>query len=112
MLTQEDRELWKKITDSVTTSVFYPATAIRPYAVRGEYLLDLHGLTVAQAHAQFKSFITQNSLRNSKYVTIITGLSGIIQREFPFWTISMPEIRRIETLNGGGAFKVYLRRYK
>jgi DNA-nicking Smr family endonuclease len=68
--------------------------------------LDLHGMTLAEAHATTNAFLAHCHERS---VTIVTGISGAIHREFPHWLDKHP-IGRIEPMNGGGAFRVHLRR--
>ena len=119
-MSPEDTELWKKVTDGVIPLTFSPkAAAIRspalvvnnPYTSYNRYFsptLDLHGMTMNQAHTETKTFFYKAKLFKLKYVRIITGLSGQIKREFPFWLENISGIRRVEVLNGGGSFKIYL----
>lgn len=113
----EDEELWKQVTEGLIPLVFTPtAAAIRPSARSFAHYrpfrrtLDLHGMTLNEAHAQTKRVVYEAKIYGLKYVTIITGLSGQIRREFPFWVEALPEARRVEALNGGGAFKVFLKK--
>jgi len=114
----EDEELWKQVTEGLIPLVFTPtAAAIRPPArlpVRYRPFsrtIDLHGLTLNDAHTQTKRVVYEAKVfYGLKYVTIITGLSGQIRHEFPFWVEALPEVRRVEALSGGGAFKVFLKK--
>ncbi len=53
--------------------------------------LDLHGLTVAQAHALFRTYIKDCALAGKQCIIVITGKgdpkkgTGIIRRELPLW---------------------------
>lgn len=119
-MSPEDKEIWKKVTDGVIPLTFTPEAAAirspalvvnRQYTLNNRYFsptLDLHGMSINQAHSETKTFFYKAKLFKLKYVRIITGLSGQIKREFPYWLEHMPEIRRVEMLNGGGAFKIYL----
>lgn len=119
-MSPEDKEIWKKVTDGVIPLTFTPeAAAIRSPALvvnsihtpHNRYFsptLDLHGMSVNQAHIETKTFFYKAKLFKLKYVRIITGLSGQIKREFPFWLENMSGIRRVEVLSGGGSFKIYL----
>jgi hypothetical protein len=71
--------------------------------------LDLHNLTLAQAHAKTGAFIEAARRRGQREIEIITGRSGQIRTEFATWAIRNPGVRGIEPLNGGGAFRVRLR---
>lgn len=114
----EDKELWRQVTEGLVPLVLTTtAAAIRPPAPAVarhrpfRQILDLHGLTLSDAHAQTKKVIFEaRAFYGLKHVTVITGLSGQIRREFPFWVEVLPEFRRIEPLNGGGAFRVYLKK--
>jgi hypothetical protein len=116
-MTPEDRKLWKLVTDGISPLVFTstvspPVARPRPLMPpRGRFrpTLDLHGLTLAQAHNETRQFIYEAKVfYGLKYVRVITGLSGSIRREFPLWVAMLPQVRTIEPLNGGGAFKIVL----
>jgi hypothetical protein len=55
--------------------------------------LDLHGLTINEAWVRFKEFVTQHYENNTKTITVITGKSGQISKEFPEWCEQLPIIR-------------------
>lgn len=69
--------------------------------------LDLHGMTLAQAHVETQWFVAQAHQAGAKSVVIITGLSGPIRREFPLWVENLTPIRRLQPLNGEGAFRLH-----
>lgn len=46
---------------------------------------DLHGLKIQDAYDKSKEFLDSSCGYNHKYVRVITGKSGEICREFPFW---------------------------
>lgn len=47
-----------------------------------------------------------------KGITVVTGKSGPICREFPLWMEGHPSVRDVEELNGGGAFRVRFKKAK
>jgi dsDNA-specific endonuclease/ATPase MutS2 len=71
--------------------------------------LDLHHLTVQQAHDRSAEFIDCAHDAGKGSIEIITGRSGDIRREFETWAQLHPRVRSIEPLNGGGAFRIKLR---
>jgi hypothetical protein len=73
------------------------------------HTLDLHGLTLTDAHAKTVELLSHGCYR-FRYVTIITGLSGAIRQEFLQWIDGYPMVQRIETINGGGGFRVHFRK--
>ena len=73
------------------------------------HTLDLHGLTLTDAHAKTVELLSTGCYR-FRYVTIITGLSGAIRQEFLQWIDGYPMVQRIETINGGGGFRVHFRK--
>lgn len=85
-----------------------PIPAVQPAPTGNPGHLDLHGLTVAQAHAATKGFLA-SAAANHRAVTIITGLSGEIKREFPHW-FEDGNVRTIEEINGGGGYRIRFKR--
>ena len=116
ILSLEEIALWKAYTTGEASGgamVVSDASALlRPSRRRPAIsYLDLHGLTIAEAHKVTLAFIEEAN-RTHKAVTVITGLSGKIRREFPQWLETLPSIRAIEEMNGGGAFKIRFRKKK
>lgn len=94
--------------------------------------IDLHGMTLAQAHPALTGFILNASARGLRLVLVITGKgrtlpdddaapmprrAGALKHEVPIWLRSGPlraavlEIREAHRSHGGtGAYYVYLRR--
>ena len=73
------------------------------------HTLDLHGLTLSEAHARTVELLSIGRERY-RFVTIITGLSGAIRQEFLRWIDGNPMVQRIEAINGGGGFRVHFKR--
>ena len=95
-----------------------------------EAILDLHGMTVAQAHKALIHFLMTSYSRNNRLVLVITGKGkfqndtgpiprqvGILRHQVPQW-LRMPPLRdkvlqasEAHGKHGGsGAFYVYLRK--
>jgi DNA-nicking Smr family endonuclease len=72
-------------------------------------VLDLHGMTVQLAFLTVNDFIAEAKKNNTTTITIITGLSGEIRREFPVWLDFHKGIKSHQILNGGGAFQIKLK---
>lgn len=106
-LSDSDTALWLAYVQGITRIGHLPQPAPRPIerSLPQGRRLDLHGLTVHEAHGRTMEFLTMTR-RRYRYVIIITGLSGAIRREFRHWLDSHP-IRQIEELRGGGSFRVY-----
>ena len=92
-MSPEDTELWKRVTSSVVplgerSRDQYPMAALHvsewPKAPLVA-ILDLHGLTLNQAHDAVRRFLRQARGAKIKRVTIVTGRSGSIRTEFPIW---------------------------
>ena len=47
--------------------------------------LDLHDLNLEEAYDEFNEFINKAYSDNISKVEVITGKSGQIRREFPYW---------------------------
>jgi len=113
-MTPEDADLWKKVTKGLapllpkpSAPVIRPAAPLVPRLHAQTSTLDLHGMTLTEACAKTHNFVREARYAGLKSVVVITGLSGAIRREFPFWVENLPGVRKIDLLNGGGAFKVY-----
>ncbi len=86
--------------------------------------IDLHGLTLSEAHQKFLSFITRNIKRGARILLIITGKGdgdskGVIRKNLPLWCedqILKSHILKItlaQPKHGGtGAHYILLRRQK
>lgn len=115
-MTDEDEKLWQSVTKDVKPlkrdlqSLWHKK--IRPPKGLPETfptVLDLHGKTIQQAYDVVNLYLEQARDRNLRFVKVITGRSGDIATEFPRWIEGHPYIKRHETLNGGGAFKIWIR---
>ena len=95
-----------------------------------EARIDLHGLTLAQAHPRLISFILQEHAAGARLVLVITGKGkskpdegpiptrmGVLKHQVPQW-LSMPPLAGLvlqvtpshRSHGGEGAYYVYLRR--
>lgn len=95
-----------------------------------ESRIDLHGLTLAQAHPRLIGFIQDSAHQGRRLVLVITGKGrisaddgpiparpGVLRHQVPHWLNSMPlkplimQINEANRKHGGqGAIYVYLRR--
>ncbi len=100
--------------------------------LKPEARIDLHGMTLAQAHPSLNRFITSNFLNGARLVLVITGKGrskeaeifsfeqkGVLRNQVPHWLTTPPlremvlEIRPAHLRHGGdGAYYVYLRRQR
>ncbi|WP_289042949.1 Smr/MutS family protein [uncultured Aliiroseovarius sp.] len=94
--------------------------------------LDLHGMTIAQAHPRLTRFILDAAAQDRRLVLVITGKGkhrddggpipvrhGVLRHQVPHWLRSMPlsqyvmQVEQAHLKHGGhGAYYVYLRRRK
>ncbi|WP_138422236.1 Smr/MutS family protein [Maritimibacter alexandrii] len=95
-----------------------------------EARIDLHGLTMAQAHPRLLAFIMNSVAEGRRFVLVITGKGksrpddgpiperhGVLRHQVPHWLNSPPlrshvlQISEANRKHGGlGAYYVYLRR--
>ncbi len=95
-----------------------------------EARIDLHGMTIAEAHPELTGFILRAVTRNFRLVLVITGKGkkkddggpipvrhGVLRHQVPHWLHTMPlkpHVLQITEAHlkhgGGGAYYVYLRR--
>lgn len=73
-------------------------------------VLDLHGMTIAEAHSCVKSFVLLLAALRIEKAVIVTGKSGPIRKEFPTWMDLDDRVRRYEVLASEGAFRIRLKR--
>ena len=94
--------------------------------------IDLHGMTVAEAHPELINFILRSHQKGRRLVLVITGKGqgagepgpipyqrGILRRQVPHWLTQMPIAPLILQTSpaspkhgGDGALYVYLRRHR
>ncbi|AVO37836.1 Smr/MutS family protein [Pukyongiella litopenaei] len=100
-------------------------------AMKPEARIDLHGMTLAQAHPALIWFITSSRAAGKRLVLVITGKGkparhdddpipsprGVLRRQVPHWLTAAPlsqavqQVRPAHVSHGGdGAFYVYLRK--
>ncbi|SIO49505.1 DNA-nicking endonuclease, Smr domain [Rhodovulum sp. ES.010] len=95
-----------------------------------EARIDLHGMTLAQAHPALMGFILQSQASGRRLVLVITGKGagpdgdgpiperrGVLKRQVPHWLRQAPLAGAVLQVTeahrqhgGGGAYYVYLRR--
>lgn len=111
---ERDRDLWTRAVADVTRLSYNRQCNDLPRRkrfVRDEpdpRRIDLHGLTVHDAHQETRRFLDDSRARGIRDVTIITGRSGGIRDEFERWMESSG-VRRVEPLRNGGSYRVRLR---
>jgi DNA-nicking Smr family endonuclease len=85
--------------------------------------IDLHGMTVAQAHSALTGFVLMSHQTGRRLVLVITGkgqgpaMSGVLRQQVPHW-LTLPPLRGLvlqlaeahHSHGGSGAIYVYLRR--
>jgi DNA-nicking Smr family endonuclease len=86
--------------------------------------IDLHGLTLVQAHEQFTKFMSHQIRNKSRFLLVITGKGngaekGVIRQNLPRWCDEAPlkthilSIKTAKAKHGGdGASYILLRRQK
>lgn len=158
MISEDDNELWDKVTEDVEPLSDQPRTpsktgkspslnvneTIRPPSIdtsslpkgkeldrktaqklrkgemRIEGRLDLHGMSLEQAHQALPPFILRAYNEKKRCVVVVTGKGkGILQRHVPEWLSHQPlhaiVLRAVPAQpkdGGSGALYVYLRRHR
>ncbi|WP_412504278.1 Smr/MutS family protein [Roseovarius sp. SYSU LYC5161] len=98
--------------------------------LKPEARIDLHGMTIDQAHPALMSFIMREHAKGRRLVLVITGKGrvrdeggpipvrpGVLRQNLPHWLSTPPLSQLVLQVTdahlkhgGGGAFYVYLRR--
>ena len=73
-------------------------------------ILDLHDYSLEDAFQERQEFITEAYKDNIKKIEIITGKSGPIRKEFPFWAESNHQVQYIEPSWHGGSYIIKIQR--
>lgn len=77
--------------------------SIRPW----HPVLDLHGMTLHDAHRAVREHIANARRHQWKKITVITGRSGDIFQEFTHWLEGQP-IRSYQLQKNGGSYILWL----
>ena len=82
-----------------------------------EQKLDLHGQTTDQAYQNLQKVILSSHAKNMRGVLVITGKSGVLNKDVPRWLQAPPfaevilSVKKAKQEHGGdGALYVLLRR--
>ena len=94
------------------------ASKLRKGQIKIEGRLDLHGMSLDQAHTRLTPFIMDAYYNKKRCVIVVTGKGlGILQRNVPLWLEQHPlkqvimKTSRAHAKHGGdGALYVYLRK--
>lgn len=71
--------------------------------------IDLHGLTTAQAFSKVVMFLKMHRMIGTIYCKVITGESGIMRKDFYYWTetpVMKPYIKNVKKAHENGAYLV------
>ena len=102
------------------------AKKLRRGAVRPEGRIDLHGMTLADAHPALTGFVLRARDEGKRLVLVITGKGrgdlavegrGVLRRQVPYWLAQAPLAGAVQQVlpahrrhGGDGALYVWLRR--
>lgn len=107
---EDGLSLWARVCASVNRMGGPRSPRVLTYAPDPEqHLLDLHGMTVQQAFRATRGFLSKTKLRE---VLIVTGRSGVIRDEFPYWLDTLDFVTGSTLENGGGAYRITVRQSK
>lgn len=88
---------------------YKPKLPYKPYGLKIiTTTLDLHGETVNSAYIMCMDFIENSVKNNIKSVTIITGRSGQIKKEFKMWISMNKYVNMYKQLPNEGSYKLWL----
>lgn len=102
--TSEELDLWYRVARTSS-----PAYIIK-VPPQFNSTLDLHFYTVQAAYDMVARHLTEADTRGVEYLLHITGRSGIINQEYEHWVKNHPMVRSVVKMNGGGAWKIRLRK--
>lgn len=98
-LSLEDLQVWKSWCESLSNqTLIMPKPVRRKKPKKINQTIDLHGLTLQQAYDLTKTTVEACVANKTKMLTVITGKSGQISREFLYWLQSIKNIKRIDPI--------------
>jgi len=114
-LREQDQRDWNLYIDRVFNSPQETIIPMKePQALKRR--LDLHGMTVSEAHGKVNDFVADHNEAQTEHVVIITGKSGQIAHEFQDWCKQIRCIRRVEPIvdsrGGVGSYRIWLKKNK
>lgn len=100
--------------------------------IKPEAKIDLHGMTMAEAHPRLNAFIMRAYTEQKRLVLVVTGKGkarddggpipvrfGVLRHQVPHWLSTPPLAQVVMQISeahlrhgGGGAYYVYLRRQR
>lgn len=114
-LSEDDKKVWDSfiqtgITPQPRNVVVAETPKTRPEvkSISFSTVLDLHHLTLQQAHEASNAHLEQAYYLGIRKVQHITGKSGQISQEFETWAKLNPRVRKIQKQNDGGAWLLWL----
>lgn len=118
-LTSDELSLWQAAMSGVKplngrpvspTVSLNPVRVPKPSHVPFSPVIDLHGLTIQAAYHAVQDHIDQAIELGWRRLTVITGKSGTINVELPRWVGKRHEVRSVKSMNGGGAYEIWLKK--
>jgi len=76
------------------------------------HTLDLHEKTLQNAQKEVINYLDNIKQKGIREVTIITGKSGSMLREFPIWIENNPDIACCKLKKNGGSYTVKFKKQK
>lgn len=118
-LTPAEQAIWSQVTKgikplgesgaNVSLDDQYFKVSVNP-APTFHPTIDLHGLIIQDAFEAVQQHIETGRRLGYKKLTVITGRSGQINLEMPRWFADHPLVRSINSLRGGGAWEIWLKK--
>lgn len=106
-VTDNDIIGWVK-EDKIYTLSEYNQTKLPKENFQSRYL-DCHGLVVNECYNRVMEFIESHYRLGTKKLTIVTGRSGRIKKEFEDWMRNNKFVRYFKLKQNKGSWEVYLR---
>lgn len=97
MLTDLDKKIWNRYIKSEVRYTHLPRSLVnRPAVSSTSNRLDLHNITIHSAYNKTIEFVNLHlELKEFAKLTIITGKSGSMVKEFPEWLSNIKSVTNI-----------------
>ena len=102
----DGNSLWERVCQTVNRLGGNRSPRVRVDQIPEPRFLDLHNMKVEEANRVTKRFI---ATATNGTITIVTGRSGVIRREFPDWLSQIAAVKSYRITNDDGAFVIKIR---
>lgn len=107
IVTDNDIKEWLRVDKSYKLPSYAQTKIYNPRII--PRYIDCHGLDINNAYHEVMEFIDLHSQHKTKKITVVTGKSGSIRKEFESWLRDHKQVRYFKLRPNKGSWDVFLR---